>query len=57
MIEKIRKDFFKITNQSVFQSTDYFAFFGYSQHYNFKRFLDKEKYYPEIIFDSYSKDM
>lgn len=55
MIEKIRKDFFKITNQSVFQSTDYFAFFGYSQHYNFKRFLDKEKYYPEIIFDSYSK--
>jgi hypothetical protein len=55
MINKIRQDFFSHIKEDPFESLDYYLFFGYSQHFNFKRFLDKEKFYSEIFLDSFSK--
>lgn len=55
MIEKIKKDFFNKTGFPPFESSDYYKFFGYTRHSSFKRFLDKEKYYPHIFCDSFSK--
>lgn len=54
MIEKIKADFFK-SDSTPFESSDYYVFFGYNRHSNFKRFLDKEKFYPHIFCDSFSK--
>lgn len=55
MIDKIKKDFYSQGWNHPFESADYYSFFGYSKHTNFKRFLDKEKFYPEIFCDSFSK--
>lgn len=55
MIDKIKSDFYKHSGLDPFESADYYSFFGYSKHTNFKRFLDKEKFYPEICCESYSK--
>lgn len=55
MIEKIKKDFFNTIKSNPFESSYYYKFFGYTRHSSFKRFLDKEKYYPHIYCDSFSK--
>ncbi len=54
MTQKIKDDFFK-SDSTPFESSDYYIFFGYNRHSNFKRFLDKEKFYPHIFCDSFSK--
>lgn len=54
-LDLIIKENFLKDSSKPFSSSLFFNFFGYSRHFTFKRFLDSEKFYSEIVFVDYQK--
>lgn len=54
-IDLIIKESFLKDSFKPFASSLFFEFFGYSRHFTFKRFLNSEEFYSEIVFNDYEK--
>lgn len=55
MIEEIKIKMLNTDLKHPFSSGDFFRFFNYSRHRNFKRHLDNPKFYKHLIFNDYGK--
>ncbi|WP_156033042.1 hypothetical protein [Sediminibacter sp. Hel_I_10] len=53
MIEIIKKKMLDTKLEHPFSSSDFFKFFNYSHHRDFKRYLDNPKFYKKIVFNDY----
>ncbi|OBQ56118.1 hypothetical protein JJL45_05100 [Tamlana sp. s12] len=55
MIEDIKAKMLNTDSKHPFSSGDFFKFFKYSIHRNFKRYLDNPKFYKHLLFNEYEK--
>ncbi|WP_318959371.1 hypothetical protein [Lishizhenia sp.] len=55
MIEEIKTSMLNVDLEFPFSSGDYFKFFNYSFHRDFKRYLDKPKFYKNLVFNEFEK--
>ena len=53
MDEKIKNLFLEVEKVHPFSTGEFFSFFGFSRHSNFKRFFEDPKFYKDLIFDGY----
>lgn len=55
MIEEIKSKMLNLDLKHPFSSGDFFQFFNYSFHRDFKRYLDKPQFYHHLIFREFEK--
>lgn len=54
--EEIKSKFLNLENYHCFSSIRFYEFFGFKNHYNFKRFLKSEKFIGEIYLWGFEKN-